>query len=208
MYQFKLTMTAVTLTAAMLTGEAKAADPHTVDELAYSLMRQTAAATREVRLGFRHSPQYKHLYQDVYDMYSAADHIHDIAHVAGSQRHILKDVEQLDELVHHVQELIDEMSGPAVGHLSHNHYRYGRSVSSQYHMRRLNYLMHDIVETVHELQDVVGYSRETRPVAPAVIPSYGPRGPQLVPQTPLQRRGRIDYRRGRAGGLSFSVRIR
>lgn len=207
MSHLKLTMTALTLSVAALTGESRAADPHTVDELAFALMRQTAAATREVRFGFRNAPQYKHLYQDVYDMYRAADHIHDVAHVAGNQRHILKDVEQLDELVHHVQELIDEMSGPAVGHSRHYQYHYGHRPSSQYHMRRLNHLMHDIVETVHELQDVVGYSRPTRPVSPAVIPGIGPRGPQLVPQVPIQRRGGVEYRRGRSRGLSFSIRI-
>ena len=133
---------ALTITAGLFAGDARADHNETIDELAVSLMRQTAAATREVRFGFRRSPQFKQLYQDVYDMYCSAKHVHDVSHNAPNRQHLLNDVQELDELIHHTQELIEEMSGRGNGHATHGHRGYG--APSQYHLRRLNSLMHSM----------------------------------------------------------------
>jgi hypothetical protein len=199
------TIAALTITAGLFAGDARADHNETIDELAVSLMRQTAAATREVRFGFRRSPQFKHLYKDVYDMYCAAKHAHDVAHNSGNRQHLLNDVQKLDELIHHAQEVIDEMSGPGNGHAAHGRHGYG--APSQYHLRRLNSLMHGIVETAHELQDVVGYSRSNGPVLNG--PPVAPPAPVVIPRSPIGRRSGFEIRRsGRSGRLSFSLRIR
>jgi|GEM_PF-2060373 hypothetical protein len=204
------TIAALTITAGLFAGDARADHNETIDELAVSLMRQTAAATREVRFGFRRSPQFKHLYQDVYDMYCAAKHVHDVSHNSPNRQHLLNDVQELDELIHHTQELIEEMSGRGNGHATHGHRGYG--VPNQYHLRRLNSLMYGIVETVHELQDVVGYSQSNGPVLngpPVVVPPVAPPAPVVFPRSPVGRRSGFEIRRsGRSGRLSFSLRIR
>ncbi|MBT4866235.1 MAG: hypothetical protein HON53_14120 [Planctomycetaceae bacterium] len=206
------TAIALTITAGLLTGDARADHAQAIDELSFGLMRQTAAAAREVRYGFRRTPQFKHLYEDVCEMYTTAKHIHDVAHVAGSRQHILSDVEELDELGHHVEELIEEMSGPGNGHATHGRHGYGQGRISQFHLRRLNRLMHGIVETVHELEELTGDSRSNGPVLngpPVVVPPVAPPAPVAVPRSPVFRRSGFEIRRsGRSGRLSFSLRIR
>ena len=201
------TIIEVTMTAGLFVGDARAGHDETIEELSVSLMRQTAAAAREVRFGFRRSPQFRHLYQDVYDMYVAAKHAHDVSHNAGNRQHLLKDVQELDELIHHAQELIDEMSAPETHHAAYGHHSFRYGAPSQYHLRRLNGLMHGIVETVHELQDVVGYSRSTGPILnapPVVVPPT----PVVIPRSPIGRRSGFVIRRGHGGRISFSLRIR
>jgi hypothetical protein len=199
------TITALTITAGLFVSDARADHDETIEELSARLMRQTAAATHEVRFGFRRSPQFKHLYQDVYDMYIAAKHAHDVSHNPGNRQHLLRDVQELDELIHHAQELIDEMSGPKNHHSAYGHHSFRYGAPSQYHLRRLNGLMNGIVETVHELQDVVGYSRSTRPIlnAPPVVAP-----PVVIPRSPIGRRSGFEIRRGHGGRVSFSLRIR
>ena len=211
MNKLSLTITALTITAGLLASDARADHDETIEELSLSLMQQTAAATREVRFGFRRAPQFRHLYQDVYDMYVVAKHAHDVSHVAGNRTHLLKDVQELDELIHHAQELIDEMSAPVDHHTAYGHHGYRYGAPSQYHLRRLNGLMSGIVATVHEMQDVVGYSRSSGRILngpPTLAPPVVPSSPVVIPRSPVGRRSGIEIRRGHGGRFSFSLRIR
>ena len=104
------TIAALTISLGLISGDASAGHRKTVHDLAYSLKSQTARAAREVRYGFRHTPQYRDLYKDVYDMYCEADHLYRISHRAVSNAHVLEDIAELDELMHHTQELVAELS--------------------------------------------------------------------------------------------------
>lgn len=81
-----------------------------VDRLAFQLLKQTKDVQEEVNTHFRRSPQYRHLASDVADMVRLARHIHEVAHDGGSLRHMRADLRKLDDLYHHVEELVDALA--------------------------------------------------------------------------------------------------
>ena len=194
------TIAALTISLGMLSGNAQAGHKQTIDELAYLLKRQAAQATREVRYGFRHSPQYRHLYSDMYDLYVAAGHLYGVARQGGNSAHILEDVRKMDESLHHAEELVVEMKAARSAHHGYGHH----STISSYHLRRLCDVLEEISHSLHRLQEIVDYRSPVRgglAAPPAVAP------PLAVPVTRVRRRG-IEVFRSRRGGFGISLRIR
>ncbi len=194
-----ITATLVT-TSSIATGNAQAVDDVHVDNLAYSLKVQTVRISRELRYHFRCAPQFRHLYQDVCDMYTIADRIHRNTRYALIRPHatstwcLASDVAELDRLFHHVQELVDEMKQTQI-HLSGHQEVYlpgvrigfpqQRPTLSRYRMTRLCRMMDDMGETLHLLlHDIDGLPGPIpEPVIPAPIPEQVTPGP-VIPQPP------------------------
>ena len=195
------TTAALTISLGMLSGNASAGHRETIHDLAYTLKRQTTRAAREVRYGFRHTPQYRHLYKDVYEMYREADHLYRISHHAVSNAHVLEDIEELDELMHHTQELVAEIKKHTGSPLDHD---FGHGAASRYHLRRLCDILESTNHTLHELQDLVDYKSPNR-LERELIP---PAAPSELPPIPSARRRRIEVFRSGRGGFGFSLRIR
>ena len=114
------------------------ADVHDhVDGLAVRLQREVQAVHREVDAHFRGSPQYRHLHRDVSELGRLASHLHDVAHRRGNVYHLRADVRRLDQLVHHAEELVDDMArGGRLG---------GTTLD---HLRRS---LHQVSDTVHHM---------------------------------------------------------
>jgi len=212
---------ALILTIGLFTSSASAADPH-LDDLAFSLKRQAALACREVRYGFRRTAAFPHLYKDFYELYTLADHIHEVAHNHGDLRHLKDDVDALDDLFHHTEELtaragnVRVVSGtgivttvPACG-----------GNVSRYHLRKLLAIMAEMEDTIHHLQDdleaelgSVGPPLPPGQTVPALPPvPQAPQSPVMTPQpTDLPRnpyRGRSIGFRSDNGKVAFSIRLR
>ncbi len=155
-------------------------DPH-IDELACQLQSQSAAACREVYHHFRSSPHFRHAYSDLYEIYTLATHIHEIAHRPCELDHMREDVAEIDRLFHHTETVVARMvQCPRTPH--------------GYHLQRLQAMMRGLEETIHHLDEDLS-PLNVPAVAPPVPPSYGPALPP-VPQTGY--RGR--YRTGRSRG--------
>jgi hypothetical protein len=211
--------TALMLTVGLFANSASAADPH-LDDLAFSLKQQAALACREVRYGFQRTAAYPHLYKDFYELYTLADHIHDVAHNHGDLRHLKDDVDQLDELFHHTEELtartgsvrIVQAGGscitvPACG-----------GIASSYHLRKLQAIMVQMEDTIHHLQEDLESELSPGGVVPPLPPSqnlpalppvpvnpgYAPQPGQYNPLVP-QNRG-VNYQ-NRNGKVAFSIRL-
>ncbi len=207
------TTTAILVTSGLFADTARAG--HHIDELAYTLRNQAVAVTREVYTGFRGTPQFEHLYSDVYEMYKLADHIHDVAHVRGSIPHIRRDMEEMDELFHHVEDLVADISRNSrsshrsrFGHHGH-HGHYGHHGVSSYHLRRLCRLLEEMEDTMHHLLEDVSVGAVPVPAVPTpptrVVPVPSQVGP-VFPQS--TRRGRvIDIRTGN-GRFGFRLNLR
>ena len=166
---FAKTSSIVAMTVAALgisAANASAADPHHIDDLAFAVRNDAARIANEVRYHFRHSPHFEHLYSDAYEMYQLADHIHDIAHEHGDLEHIRADMTELDELFHHLEELVDEAT---VGGIHGGHYSSWHRRSHGYHGARLKRLVARLSENLHHLQEDVD----------AVL------GPVVIPQQPV-----------------------
>lgn len=201
-------MKTIAATALLLTGmmsaSATAADPH-IDELAYAIKRQAAAACREVYYHMRRAPEFQHLYADLYEMYTTADHIHDIAHHTNAICHLRTDVAELDALYHHVEELIEEINcRQAKLHVSYGHYP--RGFVPSYRLRRLNSYMKAMECSIHTLQEALGGPVPVPPgvgvPAPPVLNSPVINGPVLRSPQPVSQ-GRV-IRFGKRGSFSVS----
>jgi len=131
-----------------------------IDGLAVELKAQAEAFRGEVRQHYRHTPQYRHLYQDATEMARLADHLHEVAHHGGNIRHLRSDVASLDRTFHHVEELVDQMSHSDHGY-DHGSLSFGRghrrsvgfrsgSSSGVSHLKRQLRAMEN---TLHHMQD-------------------------------------------------------
>lgn len=205
--------TALILSAGLVANTASAADPH-LDELAFTLKQQAALACREVRYGFRRTPAFPHLYKDFYELYTLADHVHDVAHHGGDLCHLKDDVNQMDQLFHHTEELVAPFTQPQP---------IGRGCRppacgevSSYHLRRLQRIMVDMEETLHHLQDDLEAELAPGGALPPLPPGQlGPGGPQLSPgnsgfappSRPLPSPGPGIGFRGRNGQVAFTIRL-
>ena len=165
---------AVLTVSTLFTSTAKADHFEHIDSLAAQMRNQASRATWEVRNNFRSAPEYRHLYRDVYEMYTTADHIHEIIHTGTSIEHIRADVESLDRLFHHVQDVVrgirptDEFSVHGHGFHGHWHTPVGPTRSD---LRRLRSMLNQMEDTLHHLQDDVRVaSGGAPPVAPIEFP--------------------------------------
>jgi hypothetical protein len=214
----KTTLAALMLTAGLFADSASAADPH-LDDLAFTLKQQAALACREVRYGFQRTPAFPHLYKDFYELYTLADHIHDVAHNHGDLCRLKESVDQMDALFHHAQELTARSGNVRVVQTGGGfHYvpACGSAVSS-HHLRRLQVIMAQMEETIHHLQDDLEALLSPRGVVPPVPPSQlgpafpsVPQAPVYAPQSGFPSPG-VPYRgagyRGRNGKVAFSIQI-
>ena len=187
--------------------DARGTDLEHIDRLAYSIKRQTALICRELRLGFRQTPHYHHLYSDVYKMYRLADHIHDVAHHAPNLPHMRSDARELDELMHHVQELL----GASVADARYDfHTGVGLGVSG-YHGRRMRSLIDGLEDSVHHLLDDLNVAgRRTRPLP--IPPPAPPTPPEPILRVPTHYRSvpsrGLTIPISRKGRFLFSLTIR
>ncbi len=148
-----------------------AADFNHVDQLASRLRNQASRTAWEVHNNFRRIPQYRHLYSDVYEMYTTADHIHEILHEGADLGHLRADVESLDRLFHHVEESVreirpvDQFYGHGWGHW------HGSFGPTRNDLRSLCNLLEEMEETLHHLREDLQFAAvPVAPVAPVVNP--------------------------------------
>ncbi len=217
------------LTSGILTNAASAADPH-LDDLAFSLRQQAALACQEVRYGFQRSPTFPHLYKDFYNLYSLAEHVHDVAHNSGDLRHLKDDADEIDASFHHAQEMLAQFGAARPVPVRHGCICQTPAPAgvSGFHLRRLQVLVGQMETTIHHLQEdldaEIGPSGVAPPLPPSQVspgvpalspsnlpPTYntpanpGTRGlPPLPSQYPSQ--SGVNYRI-RPGQVAFSIRI-
>jgi hypothetical protein len=154
--------TAATLlaTTVFFAGSAQAGAGGHMDDLAIQLKRQTSQLCRNLRFNFRYAPGYGHLYSDAYDMYSLADHIHEVVHHHGDIGHVRHDLEKLDRLFHHFEDLVAGLAFQApVGHSGHGFHHggieihYGHAGFTRRDVRRLRRVLAAVSVTLHHMQE-------------------------------------------------------
>lgn len=218
-----LISTAAACLLTVLPGSAFAGHVRDVDELANELQRDMAQICREVRVHFRHTAEYRHLYKDAYDMYSRAVHIHDVAHHMDRRAlgEIEQDVAALDDLYHHVEELVSQLKRRSGGHghdIRHGgrgrgrvEFRHGGSGVNGFHLRQLIRMLDHAGDTLHTLQEVVAaHHQRLMPgnVMPPLPPGAGPVLPPLnVPPQMRPRQPRRSISFGDNGRFRFSLRL-
>ena len=165
---------AVLTLSALFTSTAKADHFEHIDSLAAQLRNQASRTAWEVRHNFRGAPEYRHLYRDVYELYTTADHVHEIIHAGTSIEHIRADVESLDRLLHHAQDVVrgirpaDDFHFHGHGFHGHGHAPVGPTRND---LRRLRSMLDQMEDTLHHLQDDVRVaSGGAPPAAPIAVP--------------------------------------
>lgn len=116
---------AVLLTGLLALQSTARADLHGhLHHLSLRLKSQLAVLHQEVDIHARPFPQYFHLHQDVVQMQRLAARIHHVAHHHGSYALLRADVYRLDRLMHHVEDLIDQLAWSGqIGPVTLNHWR-------------------------------------------------------------------------------------
>lgn len=206
------------LTSTLGITAASARADHDVDELANTLDRQAEQIARTIYTGFRHTPEFNHLYRDAYELHELAHHIHEIAHHGTTYNHMRSDMEQFDRLFSHfvaTVEGLDDHALPlpaphAIGGIfrgvSHGH---GSHVDPR-QLSRLCALLDQTAQTVSCLKaEICG--PVARPL-PAVLPSPASRPvivprpvtPVIGPQFPGAARPIFQTKKG---GFSFSLTL-
>jgi hypothetical protein len=180
MKTFAIAATLITLSA----GNVQAVDRH-IDDVAFDVQNQTAALVREIKYGYRHHPEFAHLYEDAVEMARHAAVIHSIAHHHTPSAQLAREVSALDETFHHVEEVIAEAN------------RTNQFNINRYHATRALQVLALLEETIHHLQD------DLTPAVPAlqappvqVQPTYvQPRPPIYTPayNTPVYNGYRNGY---------------
>jgi chemotaxis protein histidine kinase CheA len=95
-----------------------------IDRLARKIERKAHDLHKEVDAHARRTPQYDHLHRDVGEIEKLAAHIHEVAHKEGDMRHIRDDAKKLDRLVHHAEEVLDELArSRRIGREAYGHIR-------------------------------------------------------------------------------------
>jgi hypothetical protein len=205
----KMTATAaLMLTMGLFANTASAADPH-LDDLAFTLKQQAALACREVRYGFAKTPAYPHLYKDFYELYTLADHVHDVAHNHGDLVHLKDDVDEMDALFHQVEELTAQAGTVRIAQAGGGFIAVpacGSTVSA-YHLRKLQAIMRDMEDTLHHLQEDLDAELGPGGVVPPLPPTqYSPALPPRFPNYGYPQ-GRSMGIQTRNGKVAFQVRI-
>ena len=85
---------------------------HTIEDIAEEL-------EDEFRIHYKHSGAYRHLMSDVNKILGEAEHIDELAHARyPSLRHMRADLEDLDNLAHHLHRVVDAVEdGRYSGHV-------------------------------------------------------------------------------------------
>jgi len=125
-----------------------------MDRLALSLQAQAQRLSAEVRLHYRHTPEYRHLISDARKIYVKAVHIHRIAHRGTSRAHLASDLREIDALYHHTAGLIREIE-------RHAHFGHGHVHGDTRHVRGI---LAQMRKTIHHMMSDVGLAAPPTPV--------------------------------------------
>jgi hypothetical protein len=165
--------TTVMTISALFAGTAKADHFEHLDGVAIDLRNQASRAAWEVRNNFRGTPEYQHLYRDVYEMYSTANHIHELIDRGVDIDHLRADVRTLDRLFHHVEDVVRNIR-PAGDFDFHGRgfrgHLHGAMGPSRNDLRRLRGLLAEMEDSLHHLNDDLRAFDAPAPVAPIVRP--------------------------------------
>jgi|GEM_PF-2159564 len=189
MTNFKQTTLALALSVFGLVGGAQTVQAGPVsyhlDDLALQLQRQSQQLYWEFRNHYSHTPSYRHLISDASEMYQLSAHVHEVAHHGGSPAHLQADLQKLDRLFHHVEDLVRDIER------NHGHPWHGGHIHGDTrHVRRILASMEDTLH--HMLHDVTP--------APMVRPV--PRAQAVPPLVPRSSRSGVIF-----NGRGFSVQI-
>ena len=158
-----IVVAAITLGAAAGAAQARPSGSSLTRE-AHRVIDAAEELTREVNLHFRHSSGYRHLLIDAVAIRRKAEHIDALSHhVYGIDdvRHLQDDLRDLDGLVHHVGEVIEDIGrGRGRGH-------------THCDTRHVEELVASINRSLHSMERMV--SEMERGCRHAVVRSY-PRG--------------------------------
>lgn len=210
-------MKSLTTAALILTSQTlMAADWRRVDEFAHCLKNESARACREIYIGMRGEPDFVPVYRTAYELYTLSAHLLDTVHDREDMDHVWRDLEEVDEQFHTLEESLKRTgwcAPPPVG------CRVSRS--RDFHRRRLEASIQMFDKGLHQLIDEVDYvptpNGGTQPpvvLPPPAIPSVGPQAPSLGrPRTPINQPTRIvpnnsvsDPRfRGRSSHISVPI---
>ena len=126
---------------ALNTSEANARGENELVRLTHTIEDIAAELKEEFRVHFKHSSAYRHLMSDVSEILSEANHIDGMAHDPHSSlRHIKADLVDLDELAHHLHEVIDAVDrGCYGGHVDGN-------------TRHVHSLLDSLSGTIHRME--------------------------------------------------------
>lgn len=141
-------------------GTVEAGSPRQIDDVANALSEQVACLAHCVKTDWRTSSRYRHLTRDLVEMSRHADHIHDVAHHRPDQLcHLRSDLEEMDELVEHVDELVREMERSSRSRARHHGRHHGhvssRDRDEQLRLRRIHDAIHDVDDTLHHLEALI-----------------------------------------------------
>ena len=89
--------------------------------LSHDLEEVASGLQTEFQAHYSHTTAYRHLLADAAGIQSRAEHIHRLAHDPRvSLHHLEADLQQLDELSHHLHDLVDRTDAGYYGHV-HGH---------------------------------------------------------------------------------------
>ena len=122
-----------------------------IDELASHVQAHSRSLATEARRQLASDPHYRHVATDVNMVYRQSAHIHSLIHAGVNPADLCRDVRQLDELVHHLEETLADVRE---GHGHYDHWHRTR-VWHGPDLRNIRRLMAMIEDDTHELMDEV-----------------------------------------------------
>ncbi|MEX2579140.1 MAG: hypothetical protein WD342_08775 [Verrucomicrobiales bacterium] len=183
-------------TGGLFASQAKAASYNRLVTLAHQLDDSVGHLREEFKLHYRHTPQYKHLLSDATSMTRKVAHIDQLSydpHV--SLRHLQSDVEDLDDLAHHLQDLVAATERGRRGHV------HGNTRHVQDLMASIMVSIHGLSEEIRVLQRPVHHGYPNDSHGNSQHDSHGDRDSGSHQLTDRDRH-EIGRRYG-SGGLSF-----
>jgi hypothetical protein len=137
----RITLAAITATLAVGSW-ARAASHAEIDFLAVRLQAQARELYGEFRMHYSHAAHARQLMSNAANVYYAARHIHELAHVEGSLDTMAYDVARLDGLFHQLEHLVEHIEhdafdgvGHVHGHTGHVHGKMARMEVTLQHLR-------------------------------------------------------------------------
>jgi len=201
----QLTAGVLSAVAILVAGSTANADTFShLDDLAIRVKVKGQALTTEVRAHYSHTPYYRHLLSDSYDVAALASRVHDIAHHHGDVFLLDAYLTRLDRLFHHVESLIAQTERSA---------RYGHG-HIHCDTRHVKHLLQDLEGLLHHMLSDVKQLKAARIHRHDRHDRYSPyRGQQVIRQpvirdTHSHRHPGHGVNRGRTLKIgSFSFRI-
>jgi len=138
---------------AAVSPSAEAASYQHIDRGAMRLVRQANQLSREFRIHYRHTSEYRHLMADAATLRRLANHVHEMAH-RGTLSHMASDLQQLDRAFHHLERTVRRIErNGGYGHHGYGGHIDGNTSDVRRMLRRmknsLHHLQNDINETLY-----------------------------------------------------------